>query len=217
SLERLDPRLPGHCRILRPHIGCLRRTAISPLRGNEGSVLTIDLNPVSVWSLVLIRAQWGQSTGDIRTATHIETGGVLTARVGGGWKPVLGNHSVDTVFPAGVRAGKEKLEVLPSAKSDGHRVRNITGSSGVPVRQQLPLLVHSVDAVFTAQVRAGKEKLEVLPSAKSDGHRVRNITGSSRVPVRQQMPIVVHSVDAVLTANVRAGKEQLEGLASAAT
>src|SRR5262249_2705897 len=101
-------------------------------------------------------------------------GGVLTARVGGGWKPLLGNHSVDTVFTAGVRAGKEKLEVLPSAKSDGHRVRNITGSSGVPVRQHLPLLVHSVDAVFTAALRTGKHNFQVLPSAPTGGPPVRD-------------------------------------------
>jgi len=29
-LERLDPRLPRHCRILRPQIGCLWRTALTP-------------------------------------------------------------------------------------------------------------------------------------------------------------------------------------------
>ena len=31
-LERLDPRLSRHCRILRPQIGCLVRTAISLVR-----------------------------------------------------------------------------------------------------------------------------------------------------------------------------------------
>ena len=34
-LERLNPRLPRHRRILRPQIGCLGRTAISPLRGRN--------------------------------------------------------------------------------------------------------------------------------------------------------------------------------------
>jgi hypothetical protein len=34
--ERLDPRLPRHRRILRPQIGCLRRTAINALSGPAG-------------------------------------------------------------------------------------------------------------------------------------------------------------------------------------
>ena len=34
-LERLGPRLPRHCRILRSRISCLGRTAISPLRGEH--------------------------------------------------------------------------------------------------------------------------------------------------------------------------------------
>src|SRR6266480_5542337 len=78
-------------------------------------------------------------------------------------------------------------------------VRNITGSSGVPVGQQFAVLVHSVDAVLTGCVPTGEKKLELQPPAEADDHGVRNITGSSGGPVGQERAGFVYGKDVVLT------------------
>src|SRR5271156_3017948 len=73
-------------------------------------------------------------------------GSLRWRRVPGGDRAGLSNHSVDAVLTGEVLTGEEKLEVQPTAEPDDHWVRNITESSGVPIGQQLAVLVHSVDA-----------------------------------------------------------------------
>ena len=102
------------------------------------------------------------------------------------------------LLPTQFFAGEEKLEVLPSTEADDQWIRDIPGSSGVDVRQQLSGLVDRVDSVFARQVRASEEKLEVLPSTEADDHRVRHIPWSTGIPVRQQLPVLVHRIDAVV-------------------
>src|SRR6266480_152353 len=73
----------------------------------------------------------------------------------------LGNDSVDAVGIGDVLTGEEKLELQPPAEADDHGVRNITGSSGIPVGQQFAVLVHSVDAVLTGCVPTGAKKSQL--------------------------------------------------------
>src|SRR5207249_3391491 len=86
-----------------------------------------------------------------------------------------------------ILAGEEKLEVQPSAEANDDRVGDIARSPGVPIGQQLSVLVDSIDTVFAGEILAGEEKLEVQPSAEADDDRVRNIAGSPGVPVGQQL------------------------------
>src|SRR5713101_3452872 len=73
--------------------------------------------------------------------------------------PFTSSHdSVDAVRTGDVRTGEEKREVQPPAEPDDHWTRNIPGRSGVPIGQQLAVLVHRVDAVLTGDVPAGEEK-----------------------------------------------------------
>jgi hypothetical protein len=113
----------------------------------------------------------------------------------------LGNHGVDTVLPGHVPAGEEEFEVQPPAEADDHWIRDITGSSGVPIGQQLAGHERRRVDAHSPQIRAGHRALGVwiVGVGSNDGIDEESESRSSRRAARaaDECAVAVEQIELV--------------------